>query len=161
MDEMNTDDSRFSTRSYRYTIRFQNAWPAGEIAGQIQLRSATGAAKPWMTIPIRGTVLPIVRASPAVVSVPSRLGDIQPAARVMILCDDQSGTLEVECVAHDPTITVQRVKQESDRMIFEVKHDGTGAGDVLQSLVFRVNKPITTNLLVPIRLSIENRGFGS
>ena len=156
VDEVNTKDSRFVTRTYHYTTRFVDSPAVGVIFEHMTLQPTAGESRPWMTIPVQGTVLPVVRAIPTAVSWAASSGNDQDqTTKVMILCDDQSQDLKVECISHDPSLTVRRIQQQLDRVIFAVKHNGS-ATHTVRPIEFRVTQPVTTTLTVPIAPTVNH-----
>ena len=155
VDQTSTEDHRLVKRTYRYTAQFVVAPEPGRIAHQIDLRTKRQYAPPWLTIPIRGVVLPAVRALPSSFTLMAQNGDVDEPTRLIILTDDHSSELEVECVAHDPALTVRFLDRAADRVTFAVVFKGNGAA-TLQPIQFRIRQPVSTTLQVPVTVTNDS-----
>jgi hypothetical protein len=153
IDEVNAVDPKFVTRSYRYCVSFLRAPAVGTFVRQIEVLQRGDDAGPWLTIPIRGIVLPAVRAIPDSVRFAEWHAGNKPSAKLMIICDDQSGALAAECIAHDPRTTVRVLKRETDRILFEVECEALGDDRAIQPFHFRVNEPLSTTIDIPVYYS--------
>ena len=153
VDESNTEDHRFVKRTYRYTAQFVAVPETGRITRRIDLLSGSLGAAPWLTIPIRGEVLPSVRALPSSLSLVNRNGKGTEPARLIILADDHSGEIDVECVAHDPAIAVSLLDRATDRARFAVEYKRVGTSATIQPIQFRIRQPVSLMLEVPIAVT--------
>lgn len=150
IDEVNAADPKLVTRSYRYQVSFLRAPAVGPFARRVEVLRRDEGAGPWLSIPIRGIVLPVVRALPASVRFVQEPTGGKMSAKLMIICDDQSGALAAECIAHDPRMTARVLRREPDRVLFEVECKGLGDDRALRPLHFRIDQPVSATIEVPV-----------
>ena len=150
-DESSTSDPRFIQRTYRYTLNFSSAPIGAKVINQELILHGGHDRNSWLTVPITGTVLPIVRAVPDCVI----LAESQSNIKIMILCYDHSSQLEVEFVRQDPTTSARVVRREADRIFFEIVRDKSNNSSSMRPLFFRVSSPLSTSLEVPV---VINKG---
>lgn len=143
-------DAHLVTRKYRFDLDWLAAPPIGPIHNQVRLESRGGPVRSWQTIPVRGNVLPTLRSIPSALTIkPADTGRVQSLTFVVVAAES-TDDLDLECIGHDPAVSIRRMQRQGDRIVVEADFDPIKQGQPIAPIRLRTTRPSEAIVEIPI-----------
>lgn len=146
------------SRHYEYSAKLLRLPKPGEVSGTVSMYTDQKLSKPILHIPLRGTVKPPVFSSPAVIYGSFSSTSPLPRITLMLTAREQDHELAAEFVADNsvPIRVRERVRNNGNRILFEVSLIEPLTESFSTNLVFKTNHPQSETVEIPLKFYLSD-----